>query len=253
MDTSIPGSDPNLADSVPAYEPNVYLQVNGKTLYRQQVLPAPSLENLSAVTTESLIPPNKLGDNILLFIPTANKFKKGAIQATVEASLGKEQRNRLIVYQQNVDSGVGNQPYDEKGLEGAFTRIRNALAWLGRHPEVLKINKVGTVLVGAIENFIQRAGNGKPAVDYGIVVIYNATRSKTVGSISRGVTVPQEFLEEAEAKGFDDEARKSGKVTVGEVLARNFDIDAANWHEVVCGISRYALLTEALDGMKIPW
>lgn len=36
--------------------------------------------------------------------------------------------------------------------------------------------------------------------------------------------------------GFDIEARKCGKVIVGDILARNFDVGRGNWHEVVYGM-----------------
>ncbi|KAF2466211.1 uncharacterized protein BDR25DRAFT_395763 [Lindgomyces ingoldianus] len=238
--------------NVPLPSPqDICLQVGNKTLYRQAVVPAPSSERFPTIATVAPTPQDPYGENILVIIPTANQFKKKAVQSRIEAQIGQDKSSRIIIHQQSVDSGVGNQPYDEKGLEGAYNRIRNTLAWLNHNQGILEEKKIGTVLVGVIENYIQRSTDGLSAVDYGVVVIYNATTGKVAGAISRGVTVPQTFLEEAEGQGFNDAGGKSGKVTVGEILEQNFGIDAANWHEVVCGTSRYALLEEALSTLHM--
>ncbi|OCK73628.1 hypothetical protein K432DRAFT_364633 [Lepidopterella palustris CBS 459.81] len=231
----------------------ICLQVGEKVLYKQSVVPAPACSDFSFPSDDFPIPSIAHGHNILLFVPTANQFKRKAIQSKIEARLGPNQQSHLIIHQQNIDSGVGNQPYDENGARGAYTRIRNALSWLHENIQMLEEKKIGTVVVGAIENYIQRPLDCGPAVDYGVVVLYNATARTTAGAVSRGVTVPKEFLEEAEAEGFDDETdgRKSGKVTVGEVLERTFGIDKADWQKVVCGISRYVLLQEALDSFEV--
>lgn len=171
----------------------------------------------------------------------------------MEAALGAEYAARLIPLQVEVESGVGEQPYDEKGLEGACNRIRNPLSWFERNQDVLRQNRVGTVLVGVIENYIERRSppEGAAAVDYGIVAVYNATVCKLAVAISRGVIVPQAYLKEAEDRGFDDDEGKCGKVTVGQILAHNFGLDAADWHKVFCGTSRYGLLEEALRSLDI--
>jgi hypothetical protein len=220
--------------------------VDGKQLLPQAVVEAPPTP--INTPTGDLTQLQSYGEHVLLFVPTRNEFKVTVLEKRIKDEL-KGQRNLLIPYSEDLDSGVGQQPYDEKGLEGAWTRIRNGLAWLNNNKHILEEKKVGTVLVAAIENYIQR---GEPAVDYGIVVIYNATINKVATAISRGVTVPGEFLKEAEAYGFDDDAKKCGKRTVGKVLAETFGIDHRNWHEVVCGISRYQLLTDAVSKLDVP-
>lgn len=60
----------------------------------------------------------------------------------------------------------------------------------------------------------------------------------------------QAFLKEAKTQGFDD-AKRSGKITVGEVLAQIFGIDTANWHEVTRGVSHYVLLERAMNSPDI--
>ena len=193
----------------------------------------------------------KHGENILLLIPTENKFKVGLSETTVRAKLKPMNRDHLLIpHVQNFDSNVGQQPYDEKGLEGACNRIRNALDWLSDNKQILKDKNVGTVLVAAIENFIQR---GEVAVDYGMVVVYNATLNEAAAACSEGVPVQQEFLKKAEAWGFDDiKGRKCGKRTVGKILQEIFGIDGADWHEIVCGTSRYVLLRGVMEKLKMP-
>ncbi|OCL03249.1 hypothetical protein AOQ84DRAFT_155633 [Glonium stellatum] len=235
----------------PGPSQNICLQVRDKVLYKQSIVPAPAYPDFPPVIDEPAIPSTVRGQNILLFVPTANQFKRKAIQSKLEACLDPDRKSHLIIHQQNVDSDVGNQPYDENGIKGAYKRIHNALSWLEENVSMLEEKKIGTVVVGAIENYIQRSLDSKPAVDFGVVVMYNATTRTVVGAISKGVTVPKEFLEEAEAEGFDDgNERKSGKVTVGDVLERNFGVDKADWQKLVCGISRYTLLQEALDRVR---
>ena len=159
-------------------------------------------------------------------------------------------KGRLVIHVQEFDSGVGEQPYDEKGLEGGCNRVQNALIWVMNNNNLLKEEGVGTVMIAAIENYIQK---GDPAVDYGVVIFYNAMLVKAAATLSRGVTVPQDFLNEAEAGGFDDKEKKCGKITLGKVLEQVFGVDRKNWHEVVCGISRYDLLEEAVEELDVPF
>lgn len=229
----------------------VRLQVGDKILYKQTIVPAPSPVKFPPLRTASPTPAKKFGDNIFLFIPTANVFKKKVIEAKARAQLQKDQQSRLVVFQHDVDSGVGNQPYDENGIKGAYNRILNAILYLDQHPDLLEKNKVGTVLVGAIENYIQRSATGGPAIDHAAVVMFNATKQTVVGLVGKGVTVPIDALKEAERFGFDDEERRSGKVTVGEVLANEFGIDKADWNKVVTGVSRYKLIEEVLGELNV--
>ncbi|KAH8719557.1 hypothetical protein GQ44DRAFT_712238 [Phaeosphaeriaceae sp. PMI808] len=238
--------------SAPPEMPDICLQVGSDILYKESIVPAPTHLVFPPINSARALPSSKYGDNIMVFIPTENKFKTETIQRMVRAHLGSEQKSRLVVHSRLIPSEVGEQPYDENGLRGAYNRIRNTLRFLEQNEEMLKADRIGTVLIGAIENFIQRSSDGGSAVDYGIVVMYNATTKKMVGTISRGVTVPQRFLEQAQTEGYEDEERKSGKVTVGEVLAEIFGVDKGNWHEIIVGVSRYTLLEEAIQSLEIP-
>lgn len=157
-------------------------------------------------------------------------------------------KGRLVTHVDEFESGVGEQPYDEKGLEGAYNRLRNALTWLMNNEKLLEDERVGTVMIAAIESYIQR---GNPAVDYGVVIFYNAMLDKAAATLFCGVTVPQDFLNEAEAGGFDDNEKKRGKITLGKVLEQVFDVERRNWHEVVCGRSRYDIVEEAVEKLDV--
>ena len=223
---------------------------DGRILFEQFVVEPPNtqliLRNMSLKSSTS-IPMH--GENVLLIIPTANEFKSTVLQSKMKAVLkGKDFKGRLVPHVEDFESGVGKQPYDEKGLDGGCNRIQNALIWLMNNKKLLEDEGVGTVMIAAIENYIQR---GNPAVDYGVVIFYNATLNKAAATLSRGVTIPQDFLHETEASGFDDGEKKCGKITLGKVLEKVFGVDSGNWHEVVCGISRYDLLEEALENLDV--
>ena len=47
-------------------------------------------------------------------------------------------------------------------------------------------------------------------------------------------------------------AKKCGKVTVGKILARKFNVDKEKWHAVVCGLWRYLKLHEAFKSLVLP-
>ncbi|KAF2002633.1 hypothetical protein P154DRAFT_130860 [Amniculicola lignicola CBS 123094] len=193
------------------------------------------------------------GSNILLLTPTQNKFKTKLLRETFENQIPKGQILHTLCIA--FDSGVGEQPYNEAGLQGAWNRISNALHYLDK-PEnqtILKEEKIGTVIVASIENYIQITDVERPT-DYGVIVIHNTTTDKTVATLSQGVTVPIKYLDRARKLGFEDEEKNFGKVTVGVLFAEEVEgIDKANWHEVVAGKSRYDILTEAVSKIDIPW
>jgi non-canonical (house-cleaning) NTP pyrophosphatase len=193
------------------------------------------------------------GKDILLVIPTANKHKTRILTETFERQ--KPRGVTLHVLVLPAESNVGEQPYDEAGAEGARNRIQNSLQSL--EESVLAEKGIGTVIAASIENFIQRPsdGTGLNPVDYGLVMMYNATSRRSFSALSRGVTVPRAYYELARSlggEGLHDEIY--GRVTVGEVMAASVGgVDRANWHAVVAGVSRYELLEEAMEGISVPW
>jgi hypothetical protein len=89
-------------------------------------------------------------------------------------------------------------------------------------------------------------------------MLYNATTRKVIHRISRGITVPDEYLLEARQRGFVDSQKKGGKVTVGTILEEHFGEPARrkfgndykiskNWHLAVSGESRYDLLESVVQ------
>ncbi|KAK4462989.1 hypothetical protein QBC42DRAFT_266822 [Cladorrhinum samala] len=205
---------------------------------------------------------------ILLIIPTSNASKTKLLTSHLTARLQSGAGGELSVLTIPASSEAGEQPYDDQGILGAYNRINNALLQLPDHlPPAgdgsAAVTPAPTVIVGAVENFISRSGPA-PAVDYGAVVLYNATSGQVKVGISRGVQVPTEYWREAETYGFEDGAQESeeegkkGKVTVGEVLAAHFEgdqLDKADWHKVLSAgnVSRYELLSDALEEVGVPW
>ncbi|KAK4041446.1 hypothetical protein C8A01DRAFT_14821 [Parachaetomium inaequale] len=207
-------------------------------------------------------------NRITIIIPTGNADKVNVVVRFLKS--GKAGKPGPVSFASHCEvpakSGVGEQPYDDAGPRGAFTRVVSAVTKLQRDTEYLaKMAQggVGTVLVGSVENFMSRElvdtpeGEVMMAVDYGFVVFCRIPLTGKdrkwewkVGA-SRGVTAPVEYWRAAEKQGFDDGAgKKHGKVTVGQVLEDNIpEIKAANWHKVLADESRYDLLREAMEEM----
>ncbi|KAK0654866.1 hypothetical protein B0T16DRAFT_314360 [Cercophora newfieldiana] len=222
----------------------------------ETVVPAPIIETKTIPHFPSY-PFPRHGDAILLVIPTANKHKTQILFEAFKAQKPPTAPLHHIVIP--ADSGVGEQPYDSAGIIGAYNRINNALRALASSPEkqiVLAEKQIGSVIVASIENYIQLAAgaSGSRSVDYGVVMVHNATKWVTAASLSKGVTVPEVFVDKARSFGFEDDEGRYGKVTVGSILADSVPgLDKADWHVVLAGRSRYELLREAIDGISIPW
>ena len=189
------------------------------------------------------------GNTVLLVIPTENDDKVKILKAWFKELKPEGVNIHTVVV--NVETGVGQQPYDEAGLDGARNRIKNALA---ATPKLVNIQEegIGTIIVASIENHILKTDLDRPA-DYGMIIVHNATTGKTDATLSQGVTVPVPYLEHAQTFGYEDSAERHGKVTVGAVLAANVKgIKAADWHEVVVGVQRYHILKEAMKVLDNP-
>ncbi|KAL2132606.1 hypothetical protein VTI74DRAFT_3596 [Chaetomium olivicolor] len=263
------------------------LQTDLTTLRQTQtVLPPldPSLFDLAPPPHDALPElslPNSAGprpntNDVLLVIPTANK-SKSALLTSHFAKTKPAHVNVVQTLTVAADSAVGEQPYDSAGPEGAFNRVVNAVAALKSDPRVIDLlggtgqGPAGTVLVGAVENFICRRQHRPDEstvqpVDYGFVVFCRVSLAGPEAgkwewrtAVSSGVTLPVEYWREAEGYGFEDgdedvKGRKYGKVTVGEVLAANVPgVDKADWHLLLAGRSRYELLREAMERAEVPW
>ncbi|KAK4193248.1 hypothetical protein QBC35DRAFT_481009 [Podospora australis] len=253
-------------DTQPAPPPSKSNLVNlslprDHNLLKQRIVPRPKDEDLKLIIPD-FDPLPKISvtgetdpSKILLGIPTKNVGKVSLIQNHVTSSPyahGKQISTLPIP----ADSEAGEQPYNSAGLLGAHIRIRNCLAKLT--PSDYRGFEV--IMVAAVENFIWLDADRKKGVDYGVVMFYNAVTGALRTGISKGVEVPEAYLEEAQRYGFEDEEdgkgkkeKEKGKVTVGEVIAANTGLDKADWHLSLAGVSRYDLLREEMEGMEIPW
>ncbi|KAF5504666.1 hypothetical protein CGCF413_v005656 [Colletotrichum fructicola] len=85
------------------------------------------------------------------------------------------------------------------------------------------------------------------------IFVHNATTNQTRSSSSRGVTIAPRYVDRARRFGTNGDANY-GNITVGKVMAARVpQLDHADWHGVVAGISRYDLLAEAIAKIQIPW
>ena len=227
------------------------------------------------------LPANHQPDSntVLLLIPTNNAFKTKLLTTHLSPPTTSTTTIPLTV---PAVSAVGEQPYDSAGPQGAFNRVVNAVRLLGTDPlgkdgrAAVRERGVGTVVVGAVENFIVRPGAAacgsgyEVPVDYGVVVLCRIPLVHDGDSgvqgrpgewewkvgVSKGVRVPVDYWRAAEGGwGFEDEERRFGKKTVGEVLAENVKgLDKADWHRDLAGVSRYDLLEEVMREMDgKPW
>jgi hypothetical protein len=192
------------------------------------------------------------GNTVLLVIPTANESKRRLLKDTFTEKAPDGVILRTIIVP--VDSEVGEQPYNEAGIIGAYNRINNALIRLdtAEYDKTFRDKNIGTVIVASIESYIQVNGVDRPT-DYGMVVVYNATTQQAAACSSWGVTVPHTFVDRARRFGFDGDPNH-GRVTVGQILAAHIPgLDKADWQNVLAGHSRYTLLKDAIKQLSIPW
>ncbi|KAM7209981.1 hypothetical protein V8F06_014638 [Rhypophila decipiens] len=195
------------------------------------------------------------GTAALLVIPTDNKSKTDLLISTFQSKL-PTRYSALHNLTLPVSSEVGEQPYNGAGPIGAYNRIRNALDVLSnssRHINFTREKNIGTLMVAAIENYIEIDRCPARPTDYGVVVVHNASTGKTSACVSSGTTIDSVWVDRARKLGVDGH-EDHGKVTVGRVLAERMPgIDEANWHVVLAGRSRYDILREAVEGLELPW
>lgn len=150
------------------------------------------------------------------------------------------------------------QPYNKMGMTCLLERIEAMVEFATWSSHLLKENQIGTVVIGAIEHYIQTSSIDTSGADFGLVMLYNVNTQKVVQGISKGVPVEGEYLQEARSAGFWDEEKDRGKITYGEILRKIFhgaaqrefgpDYDIAkDWHRAVCSISRYSLLKDVVQ------
>ena len=144
-------------------------------------------------------PPHRFpsyGNTVLLVIPTANESKRRLLEDSFIEQAPENVVLRTVIVP--VDSEVGEQPYNDAGIIGAYNRINNALIRLdtAEYEKILREKNIGTVIVASIESYIQVDDVDRPT-DYGVVVVYNATTQQTAACSSWGVTIPLTFVDRA--------------------------------------------------------
>jgi hypothetical protein len=191
------------------------------------------------------------GNNILLLVPTNNPDKTELLKTIIKKDLENinNKEATLVTLQNDVETPAA-QPYDDMGVKCLTARTEAMVAHIRTLNEYLEQKKIGTIVIGVVENYIRKSDG----VDFGIVMVYNVTINKRVWGVSSGVPTQKEYLEEAQQEGFVDDQKTGGRITYGSVLERlfgdaareeNIDI-SANWHELVCGKPRYELLKEVI-------
>ncbi|PHH64323.1 hypothetical protein CDD81_4680 [Ophiocordyceps australis] len=193
------------------------------------------------------------GKSVLLVVPTENRQKVELLHRHVQRCLPHATIQRLTL---KADSGVGEQPYDEAGIAGAYNRINAALDSLQSKTcaHILVSKQIGTVIVGAIENFVQTKNGDSLPTDHGIIVLHNATQSKTVSCLTSGVTIAPEYVDRARRFGFVNGNQSHGRITVGQIMAAHLGrgLDKADWQKTLAKVSRYQLLAEAAQALQLP-
>ncbi|PHH82393.1 hypothetical protein CDD82_6158 [Ophiocordyceps australis] len=213
-------------------------------------VPASGLLEMPAFQQRALV---TCGKDVLLVIPTENRQKVELLHKHVETCLPHATVQPLTL---TVDSGVGEQPYDEAGIAGAYNRINAALDSLQskKAAHFFPSKQIGTVIVGAIENFVQTKHVDDLPTDYGIIVLHNATQNKTVSCLTRGATIAPEYVERAHRFGFVNGNKGHGRITVGQIMAAHIGggLDKADWQKTLAKVSRYQLLAEAVKALQVP-
>ncbi|KAK0668339.1 hypothetical protein QBC41DRAFT_347312 [Cercophora samala] len=226
---------------------------------------------------------------VLFLIPTKNRDKVEILTAQFKKRLPENTVMHYISFS-GAPSGVGEQPYNEAGMIGAFNRIDHAVFITPAQAEISSFiteHRITTVIFAAIESFIARpgwppVGPGKEAtrepVDYAYILLYNPVTGAVKTGVSEGVEVPWAYYREAQEYGFGDPDNEElfrmfgeesgltnmpegaemnhGKVTVGEIMAHNIrGLDKQNWQKLLTDekACRYRLIEDALAKMEIPW
>jgi hypothetical protein len=190
------------------------------------------------------------GENVLLLVPSANKDKRQLLQASLQETVGD---SKLTVQPYNIETGV-EEPYNDAGVECIARRICGTVSHAKTIEHTLKDQHIGTIIIGAIENYIRTSKENESAVDFGLVVFYNVGTGALVQATTQGVPVQMRYLREA-LSGRLSEQSSAGSVTYGSILEKYFDTLAQelhgpafeiskDWHKVVCGRSRYYLLMD---------
>ncbi|KAK4658984.1 hypothetical protein QC762_106290 [Podospora pseudocomata] len=277
---------PNLPNYSKSYLPK-RAQIPPLKVYPPPQLPEPHNELLPL--SYELHQDNTPKKRVLLLIPTMNADKGQLMETQLRKRLPHNTEIYCLGFE-GASSGVGEQPYNEAGMTGAFNRIDRGMILNRVSPQIIELvvkRRITTIIYAAIESFITRPGwpparpgEGaiKEPVDYAYIVLYNPVTGVVKTGVSEGVEVPRAYFKEAQKYGFSDPVNEDliktfggekgqrevpeeavgnhGKVTVGEIMAANIrDLDKRNWQKLLTNekACRYRLIEDTLEKMDIPW
>jgi hypothetical protein len=196
--------------------------------------------------------------NVLLIVCSGNRDKIDVGRAAAVRAAKVKMANLYDMAFNDAESGVNEQPYNEKGMLGAVNRAMSAVKALEsgklktatlHRQEVAGLAPVGTldnfqqgfkrVLVFSIESYFEvsqhklsRQVHG--GADYGALLLFDAFTGKHLMAISEGVRVPWFFIKAALLKGGNLE--QGGDVTVGSELASRIEgFDGKSWQHLIAG------------------
>jgi hypothetical protein len=188
----------------------------------------------------------------LLVIPTENKSKERSLLSAFETQKPKD----VVLHSIKVplNSGVGEQPYNEAGVTGAHDRISNASHLLKtqqyRKCEYQRGSERSLLrLLRAIYSLI--TSTALPTSDWwSSITLLMGERQQDCHRVLLFLLL---MLSEHAEFGFERNSNY-GRVRVSQMLAVHVPgLDKADWQGVLGGHSRYELLSEAISHLSIPW
>ena len=188
---------------------------------------------------------------------TEDEKKIDIVQKWAEWNIKLPKGADLEVEGIGTESGVDNELYDENATLGAYNRTLYALRhsnnnW-SRCKKLPDTQVVGTLLVVCVEKYIRLSVSAEDdPVGYELVTIYNARTKEMASAVSRGVRIPEDYVNEA--LNLDYSAKKQGNYTDEGVLTANVEGLAPEELGVsLTGISWDILLWDALDKLRVPY
>ncbi|GKU09455.1 unnamed protein product [Fusarium langsethiae] len=194
--------------------------------------------------------------NCLVIFPTKNKGKVEALTAHFNDNEKPNDINSLLFEEIPVSDDGCSQPCNGQGSIRAKDRIMKAMHRFRVEPQYetyLKDKGVGIVIIAVIESFYERKSGQRP-VEAAIIIEFNVSNGETVTKTTKGTTLNQWFLDEAERRGgYVDDNKDCLRTTPGEIVEERVQgVDAADWHEHAVEKPRKKFFEETLSVMQIP-
>jgi hypothetical protein len=123
-------------------------------------------------TTTVVLPPSTFklgrlpGQYVLLLMPTSNREERHLLQSLLQEHIGEL---KLVSYAYDVDTGI-QQPYDDTGMECLKQRLLAMVDVTESSVSMLEELGIGTVIIGAAENYIRTSNHDGLAVEFGVAI-----------------------------------------------------------------------------------